>query len=679
MFKRHVFGILLFAFAVVVANVQGGLTAQTMEPVSAGLPVRQMIVQFADETTGTKMAQAVLDGRIQALSVATGTDLQYVRAMSGDAHVLKLPAALPVAEAEALAAAMSQQPGIAYAEPDYMRQAIGDAPIRVAAPLLVPNDPQYANQWHYKYVAGSSEGLNLPPAWDITTGSSSTVVAVVDTGILNHTDLAGRTVAGYDFIADTFVANDGNGRDNNPADPGDWIVANECGFVHSAQDSSWHGTHVAGTIGAASNNGVGVAGVNWNAKILPVRVLGKCGGYTSDIVDGMRWAAGLSVSGVPANANPADVINMSLGGSGACSTTEQNAVNAIVAAGTAVVVAAGNDNADASGYSPASCAGVITVASNDRQGNRAFYSNYGSTVEVTAPGGETTIAANGVLSTLDGGTTTPANDNSYAYYQGTSMAAPHVAGLAALVLGQNPGMTPAQLLVHLQVTARPFPSGSSCNTSQCGAGIVDAFNALNTAPLALSVYLPIVMDTYPLPVSSLANPGFESGPTGWTEFSTHGWDLIVSSSNLPTGVTPHGGSWAVWLGGDYSDISYVQQSVTVPTATPYLAYWNWIASEDDCGWDYGLVVVNGSQVVNQYNLCQSTNTGGWVKRVVNLSAYAGQTVSIQIRAETDGSLNSNLFIDDVSFQASAAAVLPPVAPGDMPAAAMDRSAVLNRP
>lgn len=677
MFKRNIVGILLFAFVVLVINVQGGLIAQTDEPIPAGLPVRQMIVQFTEEVTGNKMAEAALDGRIQQLSQVTGTDLQYVRAMSGEAHVLKLPAALPVAEAEALAAEISAQPGVAYAEPDYMRQAISDTPIHVAAPLLAPNDPQYANQWHYKYVANTSEGLNLPPAWDITTGLSTTVVAVIDTGILNHTDLAGRIVPGYDFIADTFVANDGNGRDNNPADPGDWIVANECGGIHSAQDSSWHGTHVAGTIGAATNNGVGVSGVNWNAKILPVRVLGKCGGYTSDIVDGMRWAAGLSVSGVSANANPADVINMSLGGSGACSTTEQNAVNAIVAAGTAVVVAAGNDNANASGFSPASCSGVITVASNNREGDRAYYSNYGATVEVTAPGGETFTASNGVLSTLDTGLTTPANSNSYAYYQGTSMAAPHVAGLASLVLGQNPGMTPAQLLTHLQATARPFPSGSTCNTSNCGAGIVDAYNALNAAPLANNLYLPLLMNNYPLPPSPLVNPGFESGPTGWTEYSGHGWDIVTNS--FPVGVTPHAGSWAAWLGGDLDDISYVQQTVTVPTATPYLAYWHWIASADSCGFDYGLVVINGNQVVDQYNLCTSTSTGGWAKHVVNLNAYKGQTVTLQIRAETDGSLNSNLFIDDVSFQASASAVLPPVAPGNVPTAVMDRATVLSRP
>lgn len=673
MFKKNFFGILLFAFVLLVVNMQGGLTAQTDELVPAGPPVRQMIVQFTEEVTGNKMAEAALDGRIQQLSQVTGTDLQYVRPMSGEAHVLKLPAALPVAEAEALAAEISAQPGVAYAEPDYMRQIISDTPIHVAAPLLAPNDPQYANQWHYKYVAGSSEGLNLPPAWDITTGLSTTVVAVIDTGILNHTDLVGRTVPGYDFITDVFSANDGNGRDNNPADPGDWVDTGECGAAQF-DASSWHGTHVAGTIGAASNNGLGVTGVNWNAKILPVRVLGKCGGNISDIADSMRWAAGLSVSGIPANANPADVINMSLGGSGACSTTEQNAVNAVVAAGTAVVVSAGNSNANASGFTPASCSGVITVASNDRYGDRAWYSNYGSTIEVTAPGGDTTILSDGVLSTLDGGTTTPANNNSYAYYQGTSMAAPHVAGLASLILGQNPGMTPAQLLTHLQATARPFPSGSTCNTSNCGAGIVDAYNALNMASLGMSVYLPTVMNNYP---KALSNPGFESGPTGWTEYSAHSWDIIVNTP--PTGVTPHGGSWLAWLGGGDDEISYVQQSVMVPSATPYLAYWHWSASDDECGYDYELVVINGSQVVSEFDLCELTNTGGWVKRVVNLSAYKGQTVSLQIRVETDSLYSSAALIDDVSFQATAAGVISPAASGDLNLIPANDGLRFNRP
>ena len=165
-------------------------------------------------------------------------------------------------------------------------------------------------------------------------------------------------------------ANDGDGRDSNPSDPGDWVAANECFAGSAASNSSWHGTHVAGTIGAASNNGVGVAGINWSSKILPVRVLGKCGGTISDIADGMRWSAGLPVPGVPANANPAKVLNLSLGGSGACDATYQNAINAIVAAGTTVVVSAGNSNANASGFRPANCNGVITVAATNRNGSQ---------------------------------------------------------------------------------------------------------------------------------------------------------------------------------------------------------------------------------------------------------------------------------------------------------------------
>jgi serine protease len=244
-------------------------------------------------------------------------------------------------------------------------------------------------------------------------------------------------------------------------------------------NSSWHGTHVAGTIGAASNNGVGVTGINWVSKILPVRVLGKCGGYTSDIIDGMRWAAGLSVTGVPANSHPARAINISLGGSGACSAEQQTAINEIVAAGTVVVVAAGNSNTDASNFNPANCNNVITVAATNRSGYRSYYTNYGSVVEISAPGGDTSSSdSNGVLSTLNTGTQGPVADT-YAYYQGTSMATPHVTGVASLVLSVKPSLTPAQVLQVLQSTARAFPVGSTCNTSICGAGIVDAAAAVH--------------------------------------------------------------------------------------------------------------------------------------------------------------------------------------------------------
>jgi subtilisin family serine protease len=614
-----------------------------------GILTNQIIIQFVDEGENGRIAA---EARAPQLSQAAGVTLTYFRPMSGDAHVWQLPEAMPVAELERISADLTALDEVVYAEPDRIKQIVGER-LRIPADLsVIPNDPSYADQWHY----AGPYGVKLPNAWDVTTGSASTVVAVIDTGILNHNDLAGRTVAGYDFISDPFVGNDGNGRDNNPADPGDWITANECGFPHSADSSSWHGTHVAGTIGAATNNGLGVAGVNWNAKILPVRVLGKCGGLTSDIVDGMRWAAGLAVTGVPNNANPAKVINMSLGGSGACSTTEQNAINAITNAGTTVVIAAGNENQNASNSSPGNCNNVITVAATNRNGNRAFYSNFGSVVEISAPGGDTSgLESNGVLSTLDSGTTAPSNDHSYAFYQGTSMAAPHVAGVASLVLAVYPTITPAQMNQHLRATVTNFPGGSSCNTSTCGAGIVNAHQAVTQVPSIpdVFVYLPSVMNfaSAPPPTNDpLDNPGFEAGATIWTEFSAQGWDIILSSGDLP--VSPHGGNWAAWLGGDNNEVAYVQQSVTIPNDKPYLHYWRWIGSDDVCGFDFGGVLIN-STVVNVYDLCSGTNTGGWQKHVINLNAYKGQTVTLQIRVETDSSLNSNLFIDDLSFSASA--------------------------
>ena len=682
--RKTLFIGLLFVFLILAMTALGApshpLAAANDEPIlsahAPSIPTDQIMIKFTDTASESALLAGKTSGRLPLLSEAVGQDVMYVRPLFDEVHVLKLEKPLSPKEVTEIATRLTAVPGIVYAEPDLIKGIDGSPQKNPFAPNLVPNDTLWGSQWHYKYVAGSSEGLNLIPAWDIYTGSPSTVVAVIDTGILPHTDLAGKTVPGYDFIADVATANDGDARDANPADPGDWVTANECFPGSTPEDSSWHGTHVAGTIGAATNNNLGVAGVNWQAKILPVRVLGKCGGYTSDIVDGMRWAAGLAVTGVPANANPAKVLNLSLGGSGACSTTEQTAINAVVSAGSTFVIAAGNNNADASGYSPGNCNNIITVAANDRTGDRAYYSNYGSIIEVAGPGGAQAFAndPNGVLSTLDSGTTTPNNSNTYEYYQGTSMATPHVAGVASLIVGMRPGYTQAQVLSLLQSTARSFPSGSTCNTSICGAGIVDAYQALTMLNLNLDtfVYLPIVIktDPPPPPTDPLVNPGFESGPTGWTWFSTGGWDIIVTS--FAGSVTPHGGSWAAWLGGAYDDISYVQQQVTIPASMPYLAYWHWIASEDSCGWDFGGVLVNGT-VVDVYDLCDTASTGGWVHHVVNLSAYAGQTVTFQIRVETDSSLNSNLFIDDVSFQSTPTSLLEAV-----PAPVLDGATAVHR-
>ena len=331
-------------------------------------------------------------------------------------------------------------------------------PDLVMLPQWVPSDSQFASQWHYYEAVG---GINLPAAWDRSLGAGVRV-AVIDTGYRPHADLAANIVGGYDFIADTATANDGNGRDADARDPGNWCSGS----------SNWHGTHVAGTIAAVTNNGLGVAGVAPSARIVPVRVLGRCGGYTSDIAVGVVWASGGTVSGIPANAYPARVLNLSLGGSGACGTTMQNAINSARSRSAMLVISAGNSNTNASNASPANCAGVITVGATTRTGARTSFSNYGSIVDVAAPG-------EGILSTLNAGSTVPGAD-SYVPKSGTSMAAPHVAGVAALMLAKNAALTPDQVESMLKSSARAFPV-SPGTTTTIGAGIVDAKKAVDTA------------------------------------------------------------------------------------------------------------------------------------------------------------------------------------------------------
>ena len=391
-----------------------------------------------------------------------GVAMSRVRTTALGSQVLKADRRLSLKEAEQLARdIVASDPNVEYAEPD-----------RIMRKTLTPTDPRYNEQWHYFEAAG---GINAPPAWDKATGSG-VVVAVIDTGYRPHADLSGAFLPGYDFIGDTFVANDGNGRDSDASDPGDWLNASECapGDPASFEASSWHGTHVAGTVGARINNSLGVAGVAFNARIVPARVLGKCGGYTSDIADAIIWTSGGTVAGVPANANPAKVLSISLGGSGACGATTQNAVNIARSNGASVIVAAGNSNANASNFSPANCTGVVTVAAVGRNGGKASYSNFGATVEVAAPGGSG--GANSVLSTLNSGSAGPGAD-SYAFYNGTSMATPHVAGVVALMLSVNSALTPDQVTQILQSTARAFPA--TC--SQCGSGIVNANAAVDAA------------------------------------------------------------------------------------------------------------------------------------------------------------------------------------------------------
>jgi serine protease len=421
--------------------------------IAANTPYDRFIVHFA---TGTPAATSdtAARGQLAALGQATGHTLGFVRRIATGGVLFSTERALAAGEYAAMFGAFEARTGVADVEPDAVMRA-----------TMTPNDTYYSLQWHY---SEATAGMNLPAAWDNATGTGQ-VVAVVDTGITSHSDLNANVLPGYDFITSSTAARDGNGRDSNPADQGDWWVAGECGLPYGS-NSSWHGTHVAGTVAAVSNNGVGVAGVAFNAKVLPVRVLGKCGGTLADIADGIVWASGGTVTGIPANANPAKVVNMSLGGAGTCGATYQNAINSAVGRGTTVVVAAGNENTNASSSQPANCANVVTVAGLDRAGNRASYSNYGTVVDVSAPGGETdTVGSDGIASTLNTGTTTPGSET-YVYYQGTSMATPHVAGLVALMLSKA-ALTPAQVESTLKANVRPIPGTCS---GGCGAGLVNA-------------------------------------------------------------------------------------------------------------------------------------------------------------------------------------------------------------
>ncbi|QYF93854.1 S8 family peptidase [Massilia sp. PAMC28688] len=427
----------------------------------------RMIVKYRAAATSGKqgaMAAPMSSSRMAFAARAgqqLGVTMKAARTTATGAQVFELDRKMSVKDVAALAADLkARDPSVEYAEPDRMLQA-----------LMTPTDSRYNEQWHYFEAAG---GLRLPAAWDQSTGVGVTV-AVIDTGFRPHPDLAANLLPGYDFISNASVANDGGGRDADATDTGDSLIANQCGFGRPAQNtnSSWHGTHVAGTIAARTNNGVGVAGVAFNAKVVPARVLGKCGGYTSDIADAIIWSSGGAVAGVPANANPARVINLSLGGPGTCDTTTQTAINGARARGSIVIVAAGNDNTDASGFTPANCAGVTTVAAVNRSGGRAWYSNYGAVIDVAAPGGDTQVNANGILSTHNAGTTTPGAD-SYSYQQGTSMAAPHVAGVAALMIAKKPSVTVDELESRLKSTTRAF--AAACNG--CGTGVVDATAAV---------------------------------------------------------------------------------------------------------------------------------------------------------------------------------------------------------
>ncbi|XQA77623.1 S8 family peptidase [Xanthomonas sacchari] len=423
-------------------------------------------------------------------AAAASVRAEYVRTLGIGADLIRLTGKLSKADLDKVVAEIAADPTVKYAQVDAKLRPVEVLRAKTQVqPQLVPNDPLYAQyQWHYSNATG---GINLPAAWDVSKGDG-VVVAVLDTGILpNHPDVAVNLLQGYDFISDKEVSRrPTDARVPGALDYGDWVENdNECYAGSVAEASSWHGSHVAGTVAEATNNGIGMAGVAPNATVLPVRVLGKCGGYTSDIADAIVWASGGTVSGVPANQNPAEIINMSLGGGGACDSATQDAINGAVSRGTTVVVAAGNNTANAANFSPASCDNVIAVGATRITGGITYYSNFGAKVDLSGPGGGGSVDGNpGGYIWQNGysGATTPTSGNyTYMGLGGTSMASPHVAAVAALVqsaliaAGKAP-LTPAALETLLKQTARPFPVSIPSSTP-IGTGIVDAKAALAKA------------------------------------------------------------------------------------------------------------------------------------------------------------------------------------------------------
>lgn len=484
---------------------QNTTTIKVQRPFVNGSYTDQLIIQLRDEPRSEKR-QAMSAAKVSNLSKSAGMSLQAIRPAGTAAHVMKLPKSLPVTEVEKIASQLAKDSNIAFAVPDVRK-----------FPRRTPVDTYYADQW---YLYEATGGINASLAWDFTLGSASITVAVIDTGVvLTNSELTGRLLPGYDFISADPAGNcsvsscpyatagDGDGRDADPSDPGNFIPSNQQGVAPfencppnpgnpSIYDSGWHGTHIAGIIGANSNNGSGSTGVDWNTKILPVRALGKCGGYTSDIVDGMRWAAGLTVSGVPVNTNPAHVLNLSLGSVGACSNFEQQAIFEILnnTSVKAIVTSAGNSALDASLSAPGNCSGVINVGATNRSGGRASYSDFGSAVTISAPGGVLTglpgdTGADGILSLFNSGSTTPVAD-SYAFFAGTSSSTPQVSGAISMMLAVNPNLNANDIRNVLVSTARAFPL-STCNTSICGAGILDLSAAVRSAATTTPTTIPI--------------------------------------------------------------------------------------------------------------------------------------------------------------------------------------------
>lgn len=468
-----------------------------------------------DPRAASAAAERIAGERAERVGAGLGLKLSAGRMLGPRTQVMKATGT----DSASLAARLARHPEVAWVQVDRRRHFhhVPADPLFAAGPAN-GNGPE-VGQW---YLRANNEAvrsaINAEAAWDLVRGSPSVVVAVIDTGVLpNHPDLAGALLPGYDMIHEALIGNDGNGRDGDASDAGDWVTSNEVNTSStfrgcSVEDSSWHGTQVASIIGAAAENGVGMAGTAHGVRLLPVRVLGKCGGYDSDIIAAMYWAAGIDQPGVPSNANPARVLNLSLGSTGPCEPGYVEAALAITARNVVIVAAAGNTTGHAVG-TPANCPGVIGVAGLRHAGSKVGFSDLGPEIGISAPGGNciniepgsrclypiVSAINTGLRSALAGGYTW---SDSFNASFGTSFSAPMVSGVLALMFSARPELRADQALALLKRSARPFPTSGAdngsdptpvaacrapdgtdqlqcyCSTALCGAGMLDALAAV---------------------------------------------------------------------------------------------------------------------------------------------------------------------------------------------------------
>jgi serine protease len=510
----------------------------------------RIIVKWRDGATASGT-------RMQKLGASSGLRLQRKQQLAADTDVLQLDRARGPDELRAVLDRMAADPNVEYAVADERRW-----------PHAVPNDPLYSDQWYFQSVEAAA--THAEEAWNVTIGSNLTVVAVLDTGVrFEHPDLlrvsqAGKVLDGFDFVSQVPYANDGDGRDSDASDPGDFVTAAEkmqAAFSTCDEaNSSWHGTRVSSLIAASTNNGEGIAGTGWITLILPVRVLGKCGGTDSDIIAGMRWAAGITVPGAPTNPTPAQVINLSLGGTGACSAAYQSAVNEIIARGVLIVASVGNDGGNVA--APANCSGVLGVAGIRHAGTKVGFSSLGPGAGIGAPGGNCVNdpldkdhpCLFSIIAARNTGTTVPAasayTDQFPNFNIGTSFSAPLVAGAAALMYAVNSHLKPAQSIALLRESASPFPTTSStatsvchvpagdlqqeeciCTTATCGAGM------LNTQGAVLAAQRPFAIAAAPASIdtgTAISIDARESFASNGRTIASFQWTAVDVTGATPT-------------------------------------------------------------------------------------------------------------------------------------------------